>query len=253
MVSYRLMLGMVLYLGLFAGGSPQAAMPLAPPIVAALADPERPATDRARDGDRKPSQILVLTGVETAARVVDIGPGSGYYTRLLSRVVGSGGKVFAFNPTWLDTRFPKAKEGITALVAAGYTNIENRIQPMAEIHFEAPVDLVFMSQLYHDQHVQKIDIARMNRAIFAALKPGGVYFIVDHCALPGATEAQVTALHRIDPAVVKREAAAAGFVLEAASNLLKNDNDPGNIPVFDPTIRGKTNQFVLKFRKPDPH
>ena len=141
-------------------------------------------------------------------------------------------------------------EAPAAFQAAGYKNVEGSVQPMAEIKFDKPVDVIFISQLYHDQVWQKIDTAKMNKAIFDALKPGGVYFIIDHTG-PGVTTAeQIDKLHRIDPALVKRQVLAAGFKLEAESDILKNPADPKDIIVFDKSIRGKTDQFVFKFRKP---
>ncbi len=224
-------------------------------VAAAVADTARPKEDTDRDVDRKPAEIMALTGIKPGDRAVDIGPGKGYYTRILSHIVGTGGHVFAFNPSWIDTKFPKAKEGLAALVAAGYANVEAVVQPMDAIHFDKPVDLVFISLLYHDQHWQSvtssIDVAKMNKAIFAALKPGGVYFIIDHTALAGVTTPeQIDKLHRIDPAVVKAEVLAAGFTLEAESDILRNPADPKTALVFDPSIRGHTDQFVFKFRKP---
>ena len=225
-------------------------------VAAAVADTARPKEDTDRDAARHPAEIMALTGIKPGDRAVDIGPGkTGYYTRILSRIVGANGHVFAFNPSWVDAKFPKAKEGLAALVAEGYANVEPVVQPMDAIHFDAPLDLVFISQLYHDQHWQSvtstIDVAKMNKAIFAALKPGGVYFIIDHTALPGVTTPeQIDKLHRIDPAVVKAEVLAAGFVLEAESDILRNPADPKTALVFDPAIRGHTDQFVFKFRKP---
>ena len=224
-------------------------------VAAAVADKDRPDKDRARDVDRKPAEIMALTGVMPGGIAVDVGPGTGYYTRILSRIVGTSGHVYAFNPTWVDAKFPKAKEGLAALVAGGYANVEPVVQPMDAIHFDKPVDLVFMSLLYHDQHWQSvtssIDVAKMNKAIFDALKPGGVFFVIDHTALPGVTTPeQIDKLHRIDPAVVKAEVLAAGFNLEAESDLLRNPNDPKTVLVFDPSIRGHTDQFIFKFRKP---
>lgn len=219
-------------------------------IASAIADTARPDKDRERDADRKPAEIMALTGVKPGDRIVDVGPGAGYYLRILSRIVGADGKVIGFNPTWVDEKFPTAKDAITGLAAAGYANLEGSVQPMAEFKFDAPVDVIFISQLYHDQHWQKIDIAKMNKSIFAALKPGGVYFIIDHNGPGVTTVEQIDKLHRIDAAVVKAEVSAAGFVLDAESDLLRNPADPKTISVFDKSIRGKTDQFVFKFRKP---
>lgn len=219
-------------------------------ITAAVADTARPDKDRERDADRKPAQMMALAGVKPSDRVVDVGPGAGYYLRIISRIVGANGKAIGFNPTWVDEKFPTAKNAVLGLVAAGYTNIEGSVQPMAEIKFDTQVDVIFVSQLYHDQHWQKIHIAKMNKSIFAALKPGGVYFIIDHSAVAGADEAVIADLHRIDPAMVKAEVLAAGFVLETESDILRNPADAKTINVFKPEIRGRTDQFIYKFKKP---
>ena len=223
-------------------------------VAAAVADKDRPKEDTDRDAARHPAEIMALTGIKPGDRAVDIGPGkTDYYTRILSRIVGANGHVFAFYPTWVLEKNPtvKIKEGLAAFIASGYANVEASYQPMAEIKFDKPLDLVFISQLYHDQHWQNIDIAKMNKAIFDALKPGGVYFVIDHTALPGVTTAeQIDKLHRIDPAVVKAEVLAAGFVLDAESDILRNPADPKTALVFDPSIRGHTDQFIFKFRKP---
>lgn len=220
-------------------------------VTAAVADKDRPKDDTDRDADRKPAAIMALTGVKPGDRAVDVGPGkTGYYTRIMSRIVGANGKVFMFNPTWVAEKFPAVKEGPAAFAAAGFSNVEGSIQPMDEIKFDKPVDLVFVSQLYHDQVWQKIDIAKMNKAIFDALKPGGVYFIIDHSGPGVTTVEQIDKLHRIDADLVKTQVLAAGFKLEAESDLLRNPADPKTVIVFDPSIRGKTDQFIYKFRKP---
>ncbi len=219
-------------------------------VASAVSDSARPEKDRARDADRKPAEIMMLTGVKPGDRVVDVGPGAGYYLRILSRIVGSNGKAVGFNPTWVAEKFPKAPDGVTALATSGYANVESSVQPMAEIKFDQPVDLVFISQLYHDQHWQKIDVAKMNKAIFEALKPGGVYFVIDHSGPGVSTVEQIDKVHRIDDGLVKQEILAAGFVLEAESELLRNPGDTKTLNVFDPSIRGKTDQFVYKFKKP---
>jgi len=219
-------------------------------IAAAVADKDRPTEDTDRDAARHPAEIMALTGIKAGDRAVDIGPGKGYYTRLLSRIVGANGKVYGFNPTWVDAKFPTATPGIKALAAAGYANVEAVVQPMDEIKFDKPLDLVFISQIYHDQVWQKIDIAKMNKAIFDALKPGGVYFIIDHTGPGVTTPEQIDKVHRIDPDLVKTQVLAAGFKLEAESDLLRNPADPKDNLVFDPSIRGHTDQFIYKFVKP---
>ncbi|MEQ1865589.1 MAG: methyltransferase [Micropepsaceae bacterium] len=221
-------------------------------VAAAVADKDRPKDDTDRDADRHPAEIMAMTGIKPGDRAVDVGPGrTGYYTRIMSRIVGANGKVVMFNPTWVAEKFPKATEAPAAFVAAGYTNVEGSVQPMDALKFDAPVDLVFISQLYHDQVWQKIDTAKMNKAIYDALKPGGVYFIIDHVGPGVTTVEQIDKLHRIDAGLVKEQILAAGFKLAAESDLLKNPADAHTANVFDPSIRGKTDQFVLKFVKPN--
>lgn len=220
-------------------------------VAAAVADKDRPKDDTDRDADRHPAEIMTLAGVKPGDRVVDVGPGrTGYYTKIMSRIVSSGGKVIMFNPTWVAEKFPTAKDAPAALLKAGYANVEGSIQPMAEIKFDQPVDVIFVSQLYHDQIWQKVDVAKMNASVFAALKPGGVYFVIDHVGPGVTTVEQIDKVHRIDPALVKQQVLAAGFKLEAESDVLKNSADAHTLNVFDPAIRGKTDQFVFKFVKP---
>ena len=248
-----LSVALAIALGASAFGVQAADVP--PYVAAAVADKDRPDKDRARDTDRKPAEIMALTGVKPGDTAVDVGPGSGYYTRILSRIVGASGHVYAFNPTWVAAKFPKEGEMLAGLVTGGYPNVEPVVQPMDAIHFDKPVDLVFMSLIYHDQVWQSvtsnIDVAKMDKAIFDALKPGGVFLVIDHSALPGvSTPEQIDKLHRIDPAVVKAEVTAAGFKYEGESNVLRNPADDHTKRVFDPAIRGHTDQFVYKFRKP---
>jgi predicted methyltransferase len=220
-------------------------------VAAAVADKDRPKDDTDRDAGRHPAEIMTMTELKPGGRAVDVGPGrTGYYTKIMSRIVGAGGKVYMFNPTWVAEKFPVAVEGAAILNKAGYTNVEGSVQPMAEIKFDQPVDLIFVSQLYHDQVWQKIDVAKMNKAIFDALKPGGIYFVIDHTGPGVTTVEQIDKLHRIDPAMVKQQIVAAGFELIAESDILKNPADPKTANVFDPSIRGKTDQFVFKFRRP---
>jgi predicted methyltransferase len=237
---------------LFVASTPVFAADAVPAYVAAaVADKDRPKDDTDRDADRHPAEIMTLAGVKPGDRVVDVGPGrTGYFTKIMSRIVGASGKVTMFNPTWVAEKFPVAKEGPALLAKAGYANVDGSIQPMAEIKFDAPVDVIFMSQLYHDQIWQKVDVAQMNRSIFAALKPGGVFFVIDHVGPGVTTVEQIDKSHRIEPTLVKQQVLAAGFTLEAESGLLKNPADNHSLNVFDPAIRGKTDQFVFKFVKP---
>ncbi len=224
-------------------------------VAEALASPSRPQTDRDRDADRKAGDVVAFTGLKPGQSAADVFPGGGYYTRIFALVAGPKGHVFAVVPS-------EAKEAekprdplapITALAAdPAFANVSPLVQPMKSFDPPQKLDLVFISQFYHDMHNPAFggpDIASVNKAVFAALKPGGVYLVIDHSA-PGTGLTATNTLHRIDVEAVKSEVAAAGFVLESTSDLLSNPDDPHTAMVFAPSIRGKTDQFVLKFRKP---
>jgi predicted methyltransferase len=222
-------------------------------ITASVADASRPAADTERDPNRKPAEMLQFAGVAPGERVVDLIPGGGYFTRLFAKAVGGGGRVYAYLPSELDA-LRKTPSPIIALAAeSAYGNVTLLHQPIGNFILPEPVDLVWTSQNYHDLHDKffgPVDVAKLNREIFAALKPGGLYVVLDHSALAGAPADVTETLHRIEEAVVKREVLAAGFVLAGESDVLRNPNDPRTANVFDPGIRGHTDQFILKFRKP---
>ena len=139
------------------------------------------------------------------------------------------------------------------LAKTGYPNTVVLLQPGAAFTTPEPVDLVFTVQNYHDypdKFMGKIDPVVFNRAVFKTLKPGGTFLIVDHVAEAVSGMRDVDTLHRIDPAIVKQQVLAAGFVFEAESNVLRNAADTHKIMVFDKTIRGRADQFIYRFRKP---
>lgn len=219
-----------------------------PAHAAAIADPLRPADEVARDPLRHPDQILAFAGIEAGDKVADIRPGAGYFTRLFARVVGAEGHVYAFVPNHTAEREnPRAD----ALVAA-YPNVSRINGDLDAMSFDRPLDVVFMSQEYHDFHIPRfgVDVARMNRAIFDALKPGGLFVVIDHQAASGTGITAVETLHRIEGAQLRREVEAAGFVFDGASEAVANPDDDHSLNVFDEKIRGRTDQFVYRFRKP---
>jgi predicted methyltransferase len=222
-------------------------------IDAAVNDASRPDTDRTRDADRKPADMLVFARVKPGAKVADLIPGGGYFTRLFAKTVGPKGHVYAFVPDELLKKRATAADGIKALAAdPGYSNLSVTEGPLSGFNVPESLDLAWTSQNYHDLHnwVAPEDLAAFNKAVFAALKPGGLYVVLDHAAAAGAPADVTETLHRIDPAVVKKEVTAAGFKFEGASDVLKHAADDRAAKVFDASVRGKTDQFILKFRKP---
>jgi len=222
-------------------------------IAKALADPGR-ASQRGDDARRHPAELVGLSGVHSGQRVLDLIPGSGYWTRIFSKIVGPKGKVYAVWPA------PYAREAsgdVARLrqIAADplYPNVMVQVQPSAELTAPEPLDLIWTSQNYHDYgdpFMGKPGTAAFAKMAYRALKPGGIFIVIDHNSAPGHGIADTDTLHRIDSETVVKEAKAAGFEYAGKSDVLLNSKDPLTIPVFDKVIRGHTSQFALKFRKP---
>ena len=218
-------------------------------IAAAVADADRPDADKARDAARKPAEIVAFAGVKPGDKVAEFLPGGGYYTRILSRAVGPKGHVYLLIPAAFAQR-PGGLDAITAL-AAQLGNVTVVATDLTSFTLPEPVDLAWTTENYHDMHNgPSPSFAGVNAAAFAALKPGGIYFVEDHAAAAGAGPAVTQELHRIDPAQAIAEVTAAGFALDAQSDLLANANDPKNVGVRDPSVQGETEKFALRFRKP---
>ena len=228
-------------------------------IDTALASPDRPEVDRAQDERRKAREFLEFAGIKPGMKVFDAFAAGGYYTELLSRIVGEGGSVIAYNNAAY-ARF--AAKGIEARYTGN--RLPNVQQLTVEVdQLELPpgsLDAVFFVMSYHDLYWRPLDRswpptdpAQMLRKLHAALKVGGVVIVQDHVAVPGGdTAAVVDRLHRIDPEVVRRDFKAAGFALDAESPMLARPDDDHAKQVFDPDIRGRTDQFVFRFRRPGP-
>lgn len=222
-------------------------------IAAAVADPARPEADRTRDANRKPAECLAFAGVKPGYRVADLIPGGGYFTRIFSVAVGPKGYVYAYLPSDLDAHLKKRSPVYAIAADPHYSNVSVIHAPVAKFVTPEKLDLVWTSQNYHDLHdpfFGPADIPAVNKAIYDSLKPGGIFIVLDHAAQPGSGLRDTNTLHRIDEASVKKEVEAAGFKLVAESNMLRNPADNHTLKVFDPSIRGKTDQFILKFRKP---
>lgn len=225
-------------------------------VLGAIADPARPAADRARDRPRQSAAVLEFFRIAPGMTVLDLYSGGGYYTELVSLVVGPKGRVVAHNNTpylefasaELATRFaPGRLPNVERLLA------ENNQLQLAPDRF----DVVLMTDVYHDIYFvdekagwARIDGPKLLAEIYGGLKPGGVLGVVDHVAVSGAPPESGGTLHRIDPALLKRDVAAAGFVLDAESNVLRRPEDDRSRSAFDPSVRGRTDQVVLRFRKP---
>ena len=227
-----------------ASGASLASGPVSP-IAGILSDPARPEADRARDADRKPAELIAFAKLRPGAQVAELAPGGGYFTRLLSGFVGTKGHVYAVAA--------RPSAALTE-IAGNHPNVSIVGGGPGEINVPNPVDMVWTTLNYHDFKNSKQGdsdaAALLNRAAFRALKPGGVYLIVDHQAAPGAGASVTSTLHRIEETVVKQEVEAAGFRLDGESDLLRHAADDHSLKVVETGIRGKTDQFVLRFRKP---
>ena len=212
----------------------------------------QPPADALTDPAMKRAEVLAFIGVKPGDRVADIF--AGRFVRALSQAVGPKGKVYAVEPAELVKAHPEVigiLKGLTADPA--YGNIEVVNPPINTPALPSGLDAVFIRQDYHDLHdkfMGPADVPAFNRNVFAALKPGGVFVVLDHAAPAGSGLADTDTLHRIDEAAVKSEVEAAGFVLDGESAVLANPADDHKKMVFDPAIRGHTDQFLLRFRKP---
>ena len=219
------------------------------PIALAVADKGRPAADTARDAARKPAEMLAFAGVKPGDIVLELLPGAGYFTRLLSKAVGPKGHVYAAAP---DPKSKVAEPAADAIAAdPAYANVS--VILATAMGAVPPLDLVWTSQNYHDLHLSelKLDVAGVDKLWFHDLKPGGTLMIIDHAALPGSPVTETAdKLHRIDPAALRTEVESAGFKFDGQTDVLRNPADPHTAIVFDPSIRGKTDQVVFRFRKP---
>jgi predicted methyltransferase len=251
-----LFMAVALAAGPFLGSAAGAAGKIPAPIAAAVADSSRPAADTERDAARKPAEMLALAGVKPGETVAELLPGGGYFTRVLSLTVGPKGHVYALNPPPRPNPAGSAPPPSPTDTLAGdahYGNIS--VLSLSAIMADPPtapkVDLVWTSDNYHDLHnVPNADLTAFNKHVFATLKSGGVYLVIDHAAAAGHGASDTSTLHRIDVETVKSEVESVGFKLAGSSDAAHNPDDPHTANVRDPSIRYHVDQFALKFVKP---
>ena len=216
-------------------------------IAAIVASPERSEADRTNDVRRKPAEMLAFIGVREGMTALDVSAAGGYTTELIARAVGPTGRIYG------QTRAPDPRQRV-ADRAKRVTNMVPVVRP-----FENPAppelasnafDLVTLMFNYHDFGFMGVDRDRLNRAVFAALKPGGLYIVADHSGRPGTGISESKTLHRIEEAFLRKEVEAAGFQLVAEGGFLRNPNDPRDRETPEPAQ--PKDEFVLKFRKPEP-
>jgi predicted methyltransferase len=237
----------------FATAATAAAPTTKPYIAKALADPAR-GDMKDVDAKRHTAELMAFSGVKPGDKVVDLIPGSALFTRVFAKVVGPKGHVYM---VWPDEY---AKEAASDVVASDklaadktYGNISVLKEPANAFSTPEKVDLVFTAQNYHDypdKFMGKVDPVAFDKQVFAALQPGGVFLVIDHAAEAGSGMRDTDTLHRIDEATVKQQVTSAGFVFVGESKVLRNPEDNHKQLVFAKAIRGKTDQFVFKFRKP---
>lgn len=215
-------------------------------VSAAVADSGRPAADTARDANRKPAEVVAVSGLKPGQTVVELGSGGGYYTRILAKTVGPKGKVYAI----VGAQPPGGAARLQPVVTDN-PNVVIVMDDLSKLsNVPEKVDMVWTTDNYHDFHNALHDMTAFNKAVFDVLKPGGIFFVEDHAAAAGAGATVTSTLHRIDPATVRQEVTAAGFKLVRTSDILANPADDHTKLNRDNDIRGKTDRFIFVFQKP---
>jgi predicted methyltransferase len=251
----KLLIGAVAALAV-SGAALAAATAVAIPsyVAKAMADPARADGVRS-DARRHGAELVAFSGARPGAKVAELIPGGGYFTRIFAKTVGPQGRVYAIWPNEYDAESHPDSDNLRKLARQpGWGNIVVVAhQPAKAFTTPEKVDVVFTSQNYHDYpdpFMGRVDPVSFNRQVYQALRPGGVYLIVDHIAQAGSGMRDTNTLHRIDPQTVKQQVTAAGFVYAGKLDVLRNPADDHKLKVFDPKVRGKTDQFVFKFVKP---
>jgi predicted methyltransferase len=217
-------------------------------VTKAVSDAKRPAADKEADSYRMPAESVAFAMVKPGDQVLELLGIGGYYTRILSKVVGPKGHIYTTIPPAMkdNAKFSGPETAIAA--DPDYSNVTVLFEPSTALSAPTPVDVVWTSDNYHDLHNSPggvADIDAFNKSAFAVLKPGGTFFVIDHAGAPGTGFSQTSSLHRIDPQTVKDEVQKAGFVFEGQSAALHRANDD-----YTAHSTFKDEQFIFRFRKP---
>lgn len=223
-------------------GSP----PIPDYVKAAVASSDRAEAMKARDGGRKPAEVFALSGIKPGDRVLEFGSFGWYDTTIISGIVGPKGRVFMYDLPYMQARTEEAGKAFTA----AHKNAEHKVGKFDDLALPKGVDLAVFDMYYHDLKGKEVDTLKLNKAVFAALKPGGRVLVVDHRAEPGSGWRDSTTIHRMDTAAIVDEMKAAGFVLAVNSALFANPADDKSKRVFEPTLRGGTDRSLFVFVKP---
>jgi len=222
-------------------------------VTKAVNSPSRPSADKARDTGRKPEKVMAFFGVKPGDNVAELITFSGYYALVLSGIVGETGTVYGHNNAWVMSRAGEQSPLLKKIQETGVSNVIDLVSELEDPRLpKGELDAVFIILIYHDtMGGLKTDRVAMNKAIFDALKPGGIYGVVDHHAAPGVGASEVITKHRVERHLVVEEILNAGFEFTAETDLLERLDDPMDVSVMNPSVRGSTHRFVLKFTKPD--
>jgi predicted methyltransferase len=221
-------------------------------IIAAVSDPGRPPADVARDPALRPADLMAFAGVRPGMRVVDLIPQGGYFTRILSKAIGPRGRVYAYVPDEL-TRQANREPAVTPITRdPAYANTMLYVRNISDFQVPERLDLIFNGQNYHHMkasYLGPVDMTRFHQQAYAALKPGGIYVVIGFAGAPGSGSSGAETLARVEPAMVRAEALAAGFILTGEATLLADPTDPRNARAEE-GVRGRSDQFVYRFTRP---
>ena len=227
--------------------APAVGVPPIPDYIRKAVDsPDRTDAMKTRDGGRKPAEVFTLAGLKPGDKVMEFGSFGFYDTTLISSIVGPRGHVWMYDLPYMQQRTEEAGKAF----ATAHKNAEHAVGKFDEIALPRGVDMAVFDMYYHDIKGKDVDPAKLNKAIFAALKPGGRVLVVDHRAEPGSGWRDANTIHRMDTATIVEDMRAAGFQLAVNSALFANPADDKSKRVFEPTLRGGTDRSLFVFVKP---